>query len=298
MLPGKFPFSIDRNPLDPKSRIQPSPTMRLSDLPPEVLSLILANIDIVKLLRLRAVCTQWDETIEALCHLKQSLLLIYGTCRFRYECFEKLWLDPPKFDGIRCRIDESTIVHCSGAVPHAFCAFLHRLFPNLQALAIEDTFVDCISATTVLTMLNQWQQLTTLAIDKVIFPPQNGPALCDRLNSMVSLRQVSLGLRIKVTASQLAPTLARLDRFAIESYDKSSAAMLQHLGGHCTHLWYDDSPLTIAQSGASFNPQLLGQLTHLRLESPLDATTLSQLFKHATKLQYLRIDSYDCFSSV
>ena len=264
--------------------------MQLSDLPPELLSLILAHIDIVQLLRLRAVCTQWDGAIESLCHLKQSLHLFYGC--LGNGCFKTLWLDPRKFDSIQCSKENTR-----GAASHEYCSFLRRLFPNVQALAIEEGFICSFSVATVLTLLDQWQQLTTLVLDTVILP-ENTPALCDRLNSMVSLRRLSLGWHIRVTASQLAPTLARLDRFAIESYGKSSAAMLQHLGGHCTHLWYDRSPLTIAQSGASFNPQLLGQLTHLRLDSQLDSTTLSRLFKHATKLQYLRINSYDFEGSV
>ena len=76
--------------------------MQLCNLPNELLSLILANIDIRKLLLLRAVCTLWQQVIESLCHLTQSLYLFYGILGRSADAlsFERLRLDQNDFHWI------------------------------------------------------------------------------------------------------------------------------------------------------------------------------------------------------
>ena len=69
--------------------------IQLSHLPPELLALILENIDIIELIHLRLVNSQWQAVIESLFHLKRSLLLR----RDLHSDFNhtSLWLEPKEF---------------------------------------------------------------------------------------------------------------------------------------------------------------------------------------------------------
>src|SRR5699024_4389131 len=119
--------------------------------------------------------------------------------------------------------------------------------------------------------------------------------LCYRLNSMHDLRHLSLAHGFPVAASELTPTLARLESFAVSSSGYKdvngvtvktavNVAEFQHLGPSCTRLWCN------AAHSASLrnNPRLLGQLTHLRC-SLTNGNDLSNLCRHATSLQHLDI---------
>ena len=93
----------------------------LDHLPNELLSFILANIDIIDLLLLRGVNSRWLAVIEALCHLAQSLILTnVGSLLY----LEDFWLNPNEFATIKTALN----VHISPD----FCTFLVRSLPNLH----------------------------------------------------------------------------------------------------------------------------------------------------------------------
>lgn len=266
----------------------PSP-IQLSDLPNELLSIILANIDILKLILLRGVNTRWQAVIEALCQLKRSLFLTTSV----YTALESLWLCPEGFEAIR-------LINDRIAASPEFCAFIHRLFPNVQNLAIDGREYG-FDANTLFTLLNQWK-LTTLAIRANIDYYSDGEALCDHINSIESLKQLSLGNFIKATLFRLTPTFNRLERFTFESINDellaNMAELSRLLGPNGTNFVYDTAILD-SQLHNSFgiNPQLFGQLTDLELwDSECDRHTWRMLCEHATKLHTLIIQFEDSVS--
>ena len=235
--------------------------------------------------------------IEALFKLKRALFLFYN-CDIVFRrnlCIESLWLKPPNF----IAINYHTSAKGKPAAAILF-ALLCRLFPNVKHLVLAVCKTN-IGDKCLHTLLKQWQ-LTTLAIQ---FGSNFNPAfesqfaaLCDHINSIQGLKQLSL-VNITATMSRLEPTLRRLERFAVKLLftdpepDQDMLALFRHLGPKCTHLWHG-AAFEISRFPEELNPRLMGQLTvsltHLRLQSQLDAPALDLLCKYAINLQNLEID--------
>src|SRR5699024_10843417 len=92
------------------------------------------------------------------------------------------------------------------------------------------------------------------------------------------------------TGQRLAPTLARLERLAIDSFEKPKA-LFHHLNVHCTHLWIERYRISSSHLRKSLhlNPRLFEQLTHLHLSKLSDIEALHLLCKHATELHHLSV---------
>src|SRR5699024_225169 len=89
----------------------------------------------------------------------------------------------------------------------------------------------------------------------------------------------------------LLPTLARLERLAIDSV-VSLSALFPHLNPNCTHLWlYIDALINDLHLHESLHAHLslFPQLTHLRVYSLPDIGALHFLCEHAIALRHLDV---------
>src|SRR5699024_1803141 len=103
---------------------------QLNHLPKELLTIILANIEVQELHHLRAVCILWLELIESMCQLKRSLLLITKDSDVNLN---ELWINSNHFTRIELKFDdEKRPVAWRNAE-----TTLARLCPNIQHFAIE-----------------------------------------------------------------------------------------------------------------------------------------------------------------
>src|SRR5699024_6849346 len=118
--------------------------------------------------------------------------------------------------------------------------------------------------------------LTTLSLQiGAIKPESSFQRLCDLINSMPCLKQLAINpmFAAKYQITNLAPTLARLERFScdVDSF-QDKLHPIRHLGPNCTHLrlgifmqvetTFDTALMT---EWLRVNPRLWSQLTHLYL---------------------------------
>src|SRR5699024_11069414 len=105
---------------------------------------------------------------------------------------------------------------------------LIRLFPNAQSIVIENYIRDesLIAPHLLFALLDHWKsKLTTLSLGVGYgFPDCQVENLCNRINEMDHLKHFSLYWRSQVMpVLNLLPTLARLERFRLTTYEIFSA---------------------------------------------------------------------------
>ena len=159
--------------------------------------------------------------------------------------------------------------------------------------------------------LDHWASHLTTLVLHVNFSDSQFGILCNRINSMSTLKQLALfpvgycnepmywevGITAYLdtaTVYHLAPTLARLERFLV-SVDSVEAllAVFDNLGPNCNRLWIQNMErVSVSQiHKCSSNRQILSNLTHLHLEQLTNFKILDEFCKHTTSLQVLHVDT-------
>ena len=294
-----------------------------------MLSKILFNIEIHELLSLRSVNTHWQAVIESVFKAKQFLYLkndgFFDDCD---NLAENLWLDAKKTsvgfekkDFIFFKLETCPIVNFDFIMD--FCTLLHKLFPNLETLAIN---INRISSYTpifdsLLILPNQWSStITTLSL-KVNIDQEQFSKLFNCLNSLTHLKQLHLDLSYDwksrtylFTHNDVQPlqTLARLERFSFYAKTSYDGELLRYLGSNCIHLKLTvsrssehiveryqphregplfDIPLKHMNQWVKMNPGLFHQLTHLQLILD-EVKDLELICQQALQLQELDVEFY------
>ena len=306
--------------------LQQNQPKQLDNLPNEMLTKILANIDLIELFPLRAVNTHWQAVIESTFNSKRFLYLDESYLD-DYNLAIDLWLDPKKtFDGFEKKDfiffklkllndgdddDEDSLGdYLEKEVPFTldFCTLICQLFSTLKTLAlhIDRHILNGSNFGSLLILLNHCSStITNLSIRVNILESQL-IQLLDCINSMTRLKQLNLDLsyfgqlyisQFKQKDTQLQPTLSRLERFSFYAKTSFDFDLLRYLGSTCTHLkltlrrTLGLEPLKKLDQWVRQNPGIFHQLTHLRLTLD-EVKGLEEICQQAPQLQELDVNFY------
>ena len=249
------------------------------------------------MLHLRAVNTRWKEVIEFFYRSKRSLYLWNGKpTRFEYIS-DEIWLDQKEFvhyDLVNKKFGRDYENFLD------FCAFLHRLFPNIERLVIDDNkyYENLFNPDNLLFLLNHWSStLTTMSLKFWILEFFT-PELYNSLNSMTQLKQLQMSNTLIFKENHflqpLQPLLARLELFSAEFNKFPNQFELDSLlKQNCTGLSLNYSVgIFNIREWITLNPPFVGQLTHLRLGGFSGMEALELICQCAPALQVLDIVFY------
>ena len=258
---------------------------------------ILANINILELIHIRAVCIKLRMVIESLCATKRSLFISSKGLRLK-----EYWLDLSEFSRFRLKSKRQlrSTLHIAEADPGTeICNFLYRLFPNVERLSIQTSDLDVQNEhyltrpNFILALLDQWKSNLTVLTLSISFPESHAPNLCNRINQMTKLEHLALGVYIEGIQPELylLPTVTRLQRFIFRSPCDNSrpnqSALFRHLNPNCTRLFLNFFKVNFLKIHEALlaNPRLFARLTHLNLYNLANFGAIRLICEHATKLE-------------